>query len=41
MDRELASLSALVVAMDHNPIGGAYLVALKAMVMLSQALGKK
>ena len=33
----ITSLSALVVALEHNPVGGAYLVALTALIMLALA----
>jgi len=31
----ITSLSTLVVAIEHNPIGGAYLVTLTALLMLA------
>lgn len=35
------SLTALVIALDHNPVGGAYLLALAVMFMLSLAYSRK
>jgi hypothetical protein len=36
----VTSLSGLVVAMDHNPVGGAYLVTLTALVIVALARRK-
>lgn len=37
----ITSLSALVVALDHNPVGGAYLVALAIFVILGLTYKRK
>lgn len=37
----IASLSALVVALEHNPKGGAYLITMTALVMLMLRYTKK
>jgi len=37
----ITSLSALVVALDHNLVGGAYLVALAILVMLGLTYKRK
>jgi hypothetical protein len=37
----ITSLSTLVVAMDHNPVGGAYLVTLATLFMLNLTHNRK
>jgi len=36
----ITSLSTLVVAIEHNPLGGAYLVTLTALLMLALSKSK-